>query len=105
MLLIYPPLLPKQLGSSASLHHLCRNSFKSVAAASFFDKKTTPDLFSLNTAVTMSEADFLIAIFLQSGDSDARGGRGYVAHLQPAASGGQLESIHHKVNTNVFHER
>ena len=53
----------------------------------------------------MPEADFLIATTPQSGDSDARGGRGYVAHLQPAASGGQLESINHQVNTNVFHER
>lgn len=39
----------------------------------------------------------------QSGDPDARGGRGYVAHLQPAASGGQSESLHYQVTANFYH--
>lgn len=34
----------------------------------------------------------------QSGDSDSGGGRGYVAHLQPAAGGGQPQSLNNQVN-------
>lgn len=34
----------------------------------------------------------------QPGDSDTGGGRGYVAHLQPVAGGGQSQSIHNQVN-------
>lgn len=34
----------------------------------------------------------------QPGDSDTGGGRGYVAHLQPAAGGGQPQSLHNQVN-------
>lgn len=44
-------------------------------------------------------------VLLQSGDSGARGGGGYVAHLQPAASGGQPESLHFQVTTNVCHRK
>lgn len=35
---------------------------------------------------------------LQPGDSDTGGGRGYVAHLQSAAGGGQPQSLHNQVN-------
>lgn len=37
----------------------------------------------------------------QAGDVDTWGGRGYVAQLQPAAGGGQPQSLHHQVTNQA----
>ena len=39
----------------------------------------------------------VVVVRVQSGDPDAGGGGGHVAHVQPAADGGQPARLHHQV--------